>query len=466
MVACENQLRIAAVDKNSGLMKDTRRFLKDDRFFFVDQAHPMPPNARQSALGDNLEEAVYLTLTTGRSATRKVGKTMGLMFWQPKSLIITYAVNVDGKTIAAGGLESVLTSIYHDFHTIQKIALIFVLINSFFFALYGNRQLSRIYFKPLKRLAKRAESYQDEDILYFSVRKEDNEFSALSSALNKMLHRIADDKRLLKETIDSLQTANRDLKRAQNDVIRADKLATVGRLTSGIAHEIGNPIGIVLGYLDLLKPTDLSPDERHDFIARSEKEITRINHIIRQLLDMSRTSVDESKPISIHQLLRDLVSVFNYQPLAQAITFESTLGAADDFVFADPDRLRQVFLNILLNAVDAVNSTAVTNARIKIRSECVTGQENDVNDANANFIKVTIQDNGPGIEPNHLPHVFDPFFTTKQPGKGTGLGLSVSFMIVEKIGGHIAASSSQTSGTVFEIWLPLTKHHGANGIDR
>ncbi|MFO7716326.1 sensor histidine kinase [Desulfosarcina sp.] len=344
--------------------------------------------------------------------------------------------------------------------------MIFVLINSFFFALYGNRQLSRIYFKPLKRLAKRAESYQDEEVLFFSVRKEDNEFSALSSALNKMLHRIADDKRLLKETIDSLQTANRDLKRAQNDVIRADKLATVGRLTSGIAHEIGNPIGIVLGYLDLLKPTDLSPDERNDFIARSEKEITRINHIIRQLLDMSRTSVDESKPISIHQLLRDLVSVFNYQPLAQAITFESTLGAADDLVFADPDRLRQVFLNILLNAVDAVNSTAVSNARIKIRSECVTGQENDLNDADANFIKVTIQDNGPGIEPDHLPHVFDPFFTTKQPGKGTGLGLSVSFMIVEKIGGHIAASSSQKSGTVFEIWLPLTRHHVANGIDR
>jgi len=89
----------------------------------------------------------------------------------------------------------------------------------------------------------------------------------------------------------------------------------VGRLTSGIAHEIGNPIGIVLGYLDLLKQTDLRPDERKDFIDRSEKEITRINQIIRQLLDMSRSSADEAKPISIHQLLQDLMEVLKYQRL-------------------------------------------------------------------------------------------------------------------------------------------------------
>jgi two-component system, NtrC family, sensor kinase len=331
------------------------------------------------------------------------------------------------------------------------------LLTAFFFALLGNHQLSRIYFRPLQRLAQRAETYQDEKSLFFSVRKEDNEFSVLSSSLNKMLHRIAEDKHVLKETIGSLKAANDELKKAQNDVIRAEKLATVGRLTSGIAHEIGNPIGIVLGYLDLLKQTDLTTSERNDFIDRSEKEITRINHIIRQLLDMSRTSAGESKAMSIHQVLQDLISVFDYQPTANNIVFDSDLKASDDYVFGDPDQLRQVFLNILLNAVDALNTNPSCRGRIIIITERTTGESDLSIDPEGPYIKVTIKDNGPGIEPSNLPHVFDPFFTTKQTGKGTGLGLSVSFMIVEKLGGHLFVSNMQEKGAGFHVVLPLAK---------
>jgi two-component system NtrC family sensor kinase len=404
-----------------------------------------------------LEAAVYQTLKTGLATTQKVGKTVGLLFLQHQSVIITYPVEAEGTIIASGGIESSLSTIYQDFRRIQKISLVFVVINSFFFALFGNRSLTRIYFSPLKRLAKRAETYQDEDNLFFAVRKEDNEFSVLSSSLNKMLDRIADDKRVLKETIDSLKAANLELKKAQNDVIRAEKLATVGRLTAGIAHEIGNPIGIVLGYLDLLKQTDLTPAEQNDFIARSEKEITRINHIIRQLLDMSRSSVGESKPISVHQQLQDLISVLNYQPAAETIVFEAHLNASGDIVFADPDRLRQVFLNILLNAVDAVSTGTGNESRIKTVTECIAIDEDISGEMDCGWIRVTIQDSGPGIHAAHVPHIFDPFFTTKPPGKGTGLGLSVSFMIVEKLGGHITVSNGQDTGAVFEVMLPLAK---------
>jgi signal transduction histidine kinase len=256
---------------------------------------------------------------------------------------------------------------------------------------------------------------------------------------------------VLRETIESLQTANLELKKAQNDVIRAEKLATVGRLTSGIAHEIGNPIGIVLGYLDLLKQSDLSLEERNDFIDRSEKEIVRINHIIRQLLDMSRTSADEAKSISIHLLLQDLIAVFNYQPTADQIVFESRFEAGEDRVHADPDRLRQVFLNILLNAVDALNADLPSDPQILLATA------NLVSDEQVNSIEVIIQDNGPGIPSSHLSRVFDPFFTTKQPGKGTGLGLSVSFMIIEKLGGRLSASRLEDNGAAFRVVLPLAR---------
>ena len=172
---------------------------------------------------------------------------------------------------------------------------------------------------------------------------------------------------------------------------------------------------------------------------------------------MSRSSAGESKPVSIHQLLRDLILVFNYQPAANAIGFESNLEAIDDLVFADPDRLRQVFLNIMLNAVDAVNLGLSSNSRIKIITEPTLDEPDLPGIPEGNFITVTIQDNGPGIPPENLPHVFDPFFTTKQPGKGTGLGLSVSFMIVEKLGGHITVSNREEMGASFEVILPLGK---------
>lgn len=455
MHASQNQQRNSISDKQSSLLKDKRVLPGGDRFFFAAKHKSSPTDVLVDTSWNEVESAVFKTLKTGQAMTRKVGRTIGLLFLQHKSVIITYPVVEDGQTIAAGGLESSLTGIYEDFRRIQKIALVFVVINSFFFALIGNHQLTRIYFRPLKRLAKRAETYQDDDPLFFAVRKEDNEFSVLSSSLNVMLHRIADDKRVLKETIGSLKAANAELKKAQNDVIRAEKLATVGRLTSGIAHEIGNPIGIVLGYLDLMKQTDLKPEEHSDFIYRSEKEITRINDIIRQLLDMSRSSAGESKSTAVHRLLEDLISVFNYQPAANDIAFETNLQANNDLVLADPDRLRQVFLNIMLNAVDAVNCSSSHDARIKLITTVVNGDTNLGKDNQDNFIKVTIQDTGAGIHASHLPHVFDPFFTTKQPGKGTGLGLSVSFMIVEKLGGRILVSSSDDMGAIFDVVLPL-----------
>jgi two-component system NtrC family sensor kinase len=136
-----------------------------------------------------------------------------LLFLQHESVIITYPVKAEGTTIAAGGIESPLTPIYQDFRRIQKIALIFVVINSFFLPYSAISSSPGYISDPLKRLAKRAETYQDEEPLFFAVRKEDNEFSVLSSSLNKMLHRISDDKRVLKETIGSLKATNLNLKK-------------------------------------------------------------------------------------------------------------------------------------------------------------------------------------------------------------------------------------------------------------
>jgi two-component system, NtrC family, sensor kinase len=439
---------LSAVDQDpNGPQKIERSISPNARFLFIAQ--------RFRASGDPsaLEKQVLETLASGIPRSRQRGSAMGLLFPRMETLTISRPVIHGTTIIAAGGIETSFSPIYKDFRRLHTITLVFIVINSFFFGLFGNRRLGRIYFSPLSRLAKRAESYHDEETLFFSVRKEDNEFAILSSSLNKMVDRIRENKRELTETIRSLKTANQDLKKAQQDVIRAEKLATVGRLTSGIAHEIGNPIGIVLGYLDLLKQSDLGDDERTDFIRRSEDEITRINGIIRQLLDMSRSSSGELKQVPIHPLLDELVAVFNYQPYGGDIVFEKQFEATSDLVFADSDQLRQVFLNIVLNAVDAVTASGTNAPKITLRTRTMTG--NDKTAGAPMTIQVGICDNGPGIAPEHFDHLFDPFFTTKAPGKGTGLGLSVSYMILEKFNGEIFAHCPESGGTEFLIILPL-----------
>lgn len=401
----------------------------------------------------NLYSAVEKTLRTGKESVSREGKVWQFLIPHPEKLIITAVLEKNATVVAAGGVEISLAPIYHDFFQLQKIILVFTAVISLFFSILGTRQFRHIYFSPLQRLSKKAESYQDDDPLFFAVRKEDDEFSVLSLSLNKMLHRISEDKTALKKTILSLEKANRELHKARNDIIHAEKLASVGRLASGIAHEIGNPVGIVLGYLELLKQNDITADERNDFICRSEQEITRINNIIRQLLDMSRSSGGTTENVSIHSLLLDLMDVFAHQSAAADIQFETRFNAKNDMVYGDPDLIRQVFLNILINAIDAIHTRPEKDhGRILLMTEN-SGSDEKQRPA----IHILIKDNGPGIDPAIRSRLFDPFFTTKEPGKGTGLGLSVSFMIIERLGGELSIMDTADAGSVFRVMLPLTE---------
>jgi signal transduction histidine kinase len=271
-----------------------------------------------------------------------------------------------------------------------------------------------------------------------------------------MLDKISKDKKELQNTVQALETVNAELKRAQRDIIRAEKLASIGRLSSGIAHEIGNPIGIILGYIDLIKQGNLSEEEQQDFLTRSEDEINRVNNIIRQLLDLSRPMEGKPREISMHQLLLETLEIIKPQPFMAAIQFETDLVAEKDRVVSDPELLRQVILNLMISAVDAITAEGSTKqGRIHIASRIETLPVDYAPGKKAENIVIVIKDNGPGISEEHIDNVFDPFYTTKEPGKGTGLGLSVSFMIIEKLGGTIAADCTATEGTTMRIYLPV-----------
>lgn len=376
----------------------------------------------------------------------------GIFGRQPGSLAMAAPLRFGDSVAAGGGVLMPMDDIFSRMQRAQHILLIYTLINTAILTLLGLYRLGNLTVKPLQRLVKRAEAYRQSDDNVFLLEKEDNEFSKLSKSLNRMLIHLAQDKEKLQASVHSLEKVNKDLERAQRDLIRVEKLASVGRLSAGIAHEIGNPIGIIKGYLALMSDPSITDEEKADFVTRTASEVERIHSIIQQLLDFARPSGEEQEIVSVHAILADLEEVCRFQPALACMRFEWHLGAERDRVAANARQLRQVFLNLVLNAADAVGD-ANNEGQLAIRTACCRARVAD--GPNPDLLTVEFIDNGPGIPEENLTNIFDPFFTTKSPGKGTGLGLSVSFTIIEGLGGTIKAESNHNEGTRMVIVLPL-----------
>jgi two-component system NtrC family sensor kinase len=398
--------------------------------------------------------------------THFFGTTWGVFWKQRRDLILSAPLLQNDQALAGASIVLPLEGIYQSLRRSQKMLFIYLILNTVILTFIGIYRLSKVYFQPLARLARRAQDYREDDEMLFSVRKEDNELHQLSGALNSMLRRISADKEKLRSTVNSLEKANLELKKAQKEIIRAEKLASVGRLSAGIAHEIGNPIGIVMGYLELIKQKDIPDAEKNEYIHRTEAEIERINTIIRQLLEISRPSNAGLKVVSVHELIDDIAEVLKVQPLMSGVTLECRLEAENDEVLADSNQLRQVFLNLIINATDAISSEGqVDNGKLLIQSSLL-GETADEPQDRKTYLKIMFIDNGPGIPEENIGNIFDPFYSTKEPGKGTGLGLSVSFMIVEGFGGKMNVSSDIGKGTTMVLLLPTVESEASFAEDK
>lgn len=379
----------------------------------------------------------------GSAVTTTEGKTWGVVSPGPKYLIVAIPVSHESLTGAAGlvmPLDPVYRSMRHD----QRLVLTYLLINLVILVAIGMFRFHKLTVSPINRLVRLADSYRDHEDASFPVLKERSEFSRLSNSLSRMLHRIEENREELQATVNSLEIANQKLKDTRQEMIRTEKMASVGRLAAGLAHEIGNPLGIIQGYLGLLARDGASEEERKDYSGRAEKELQRISALLRQLLDLSRSHADEYRPVSVHEILSELLPVMQMHPLARGITIRHSLNAQGDIVRGDRERLRQVFLNCLLNSFDAIRATGADSGLITVTTTEETGP----------ILLVTIEDNGEGITSANPADLFDPFFTTKEPGKGTGLGLSVSLTIIENMGGQMEIEAGQEQGARVHIRLP------------
>ena len=408
--------------------------------------------ATKSYLLESLNGIVNAARRDAKPAAKELDYSWNIFWWHPRSIALAVPIFIDGRQVGAiGGIIS-LSEIFHRTSQYHKPIFFYIILNTVILTFVGLYRIFRLYLRPIDRIVHQADDFHDDVDPFFAFRQEDNELNRLSSALNRMLTRISKDKKKLQDTVLSLEHANTQLQNAQKEILRAEKMASVGRLAAGIAHEIGNPIGIVLGYLDMLKQNDLDQDDKLDFLQRSEKEIQRINLVIRQLLDLARPQPSQFERIPVHLYIQDIVEVMRLQPMMNDIQIDLDLQAEEDSVWGNGDQLRQVFLNLLLNAADAVHSGPnARNGKILIQTCLSNSGANNHRPA----IQIMLRDNGTGMTAEQLQSVFDPFFTTKEPGKGTGLGLAVSYMIVDSMGGGIFAQGQLHEGATFSIELPL-----------
>jgi len=366
-------------------------------------------------------------------------------------LDLTLPLDSPDKVSGSLALRYPLEPLNQRIHGLQRYIVVYLGVNLIVLLIIGFFRFHQGVIRPVDNLIRRTDSYTDEGGVPFLALEGGNELGQLAGSMERMLVRIKADREQLQRHLASLQEANQELIATREEMVRAEKLSSVGRLAAGLAHEIGNPLGIVQGYLGLIGQKDLGEEERREFCSRAEQELQRISLLVHRLLDLSRPATGISGDVDVHRVLGEVIDLLRPQPLLDGIDLTSRLTAADAVVHGNAAQLLQVFLNCLINAADAVHATEDRGA-IEV---CTETFDRDGGRA----LRITISDSGIGLAETERANVFDPFFTTKEPGKGTGLGLSVSYALIKAMGGDISLANRESNGAVATITLPLV-HDG------
>lgn len=273
-------------------------------------------------------------------------------------------------------------------------------------------------------------------------------FVAMGSALKDTIRRLAEVNADLVGRNRDLDDALNKLREAQEEIIKNERLAASGKLAAQLAHEVNNPVHNIRSCLQTALTRLPSDVKGRDLIEVAHEEIERMSRLTRQLLDLYRTSIvrEELSPVDLGAVLRDVLALVSND--LRECDIEAHLQLASDLPRVDgiADKLKQVFLNLVLNARDAMPK----GGRLDIRGHC-----------DGATIAVSVTDTGTGIPREHLPKIFDAFFTTKGKVSGVGLGLSVVYGIVSLHGGSITVESEPGAGTTFTITLPVTQRAAA-----
>jgi len=307
-------------------------------------------------------------------------------------------------------------------------------------AAFQARRISR----PLKTLDTAAQQIADGDFRREVVVHAPDEVEHLASSINQMAKKLEAEKQELEAWGNTLekrvQERTDEIAKIHGQLFRSEKLASLGKLAAGVAHEINNPLtGILTNSSLMLEDLD-KDDPRRDDVEIIVKETIRCREIVKRLLDFARQTKPQKKLTNLNALIENIVLLVRNQASFRNIDIERHLEEGLPEILSDPDQVQQVFINIILNAAEAMNK----GGKLTIASSL---------SANRELINITFADTGPGIPEDRRERIFEPFFTTKE--HGTGLGLSISYGIVEQHGGTISVESHIGQGSTFTVQLPV-----------
>jgi signal transduction histidine kinase len=240
------------------------------------------------------------------------------------------------------------------------------------------------------------------------------------------------------------QATIQELRQAQKQLLQSEKLATIGQMAAGIAHELNTPLTYIMGNLELLSAHDLTTQQR-DMLNSAARGAERLKSLAQSMLAFSRQSQEELLPLAPNDVIERCLELCHYQVLKGGVTLEKDLASGLPVVHGVSNQLELAIINLVVNGIHAMEDVRPRNLRV---ASALKGDH----------VEITVSDSGKGIPPDIQASIFEPFFTTKPEGKGTGLGLSTVLMVMERHKGTVDLSSEPGQGTTFRITLPVTNN--------
>jgi signal transduction histidine kinase len=392
---------------------------------------PLITQGRGQPYGEGL-----LTAINQGEEGKRLEKT-GILWWTfYDRLILTTPLVNEGKIIGGIQVAFSMADVMNRLLIFRRLFFMLIILDSLVVIGFGSFLLSRSVVNPLKRLVEVVQRIGAGDVRHRAKVEYENEIGTLATAFNQMVERLI-------EKQEDLEKAIKKLRDTQEELVSSEKLASVGRIAAGVAHEIGNPLTSVLGHTEILQKQLKNKRLKDggillDLVERTRKETERINRIIKDLLQFSKPSITQIEDVDINRLIKNSLNVVSAQERFHAIDFVLSLGESIPSIKGNSDQLQQVLFNILINAADAMPHGGSISMQTKQKGR---------------WVIISIRDDGEGIPGDDLQKIFDPFYTTKSPDKGTGLGLSISLKIIEDLGGKIKVKSERGKGTEFTIYL-------------
>jgi two-component system, NtrC family, sensor kinase len=453
----------------------------------------VPPPARllaESLAGEKQFRGILVVDTSGRELYRiadpspadsglksaiNTGSDCGSLSGSGRVFCRYSPLRFQGRIAGAARLSLSLSPEYERLARSRSMFLAYFMLDFMLLLGFGGFLLSRMIVKPMRRLLAATKRIAEGDLSCRAPVPGSLELAELGDAFNGMVEALRAKRDEANGHIESLERINSELKTAREEAIRSEKLASVGLLAAGTAHEIGTPLAAILGYTSILREETAADSEAADYLKRMEEEACRIDRIVRGLLDYSRPSAAGRELVDMGALLRSTLDLMEDQGVFRNISVSLLIDTSYPYILGDSHEIQQIFINLFINARDAMPEGGDLSIRLvpavgpasvvacsgegvirgRRRSDFQGAFSAHVDPAaESRYLRIEVTDTGIGIPEENLDRIFDPFFTTKEPGKGTGLGLAVTARIVDTMGGRIMVERVRTGGSRFILLLP------------